>query len=200
MISALEALWQRLQAEVPDLPPILPTISPTQSRWDHGPERWGTDDKGSITGLVVTADVLQAGPEAVVAHMLHEAAHVLNWQRGAKDTTARGAYHNQTFLAAAEEVGLTWPAGAGRSRTRGYDTSVLSDAALRRHAKDVEHLASVIDLVLPHMELPTQSRSKPDRLTYRCECKPARTFRISMTVASKGSINCGVCGKEFKEG
>ena len=36
----------------------------------------------------------------------HEAGHSVAWQRGIKDTSRQGRYHNHRFLTVAEELGL----------------------------------------------------------------------------------------------
>ncbi|WDM16728.1 hypothetical protein J3S85_37825 [Streptomyces lavenduligriseus] len=202
MLTALGSLWERLRDEVSDLPPIRPSISPTTRKQGHGPQRWTRGDDGVVTGLVVTADVMREGPEAVLEHVLHEAAHVLNWVRDRADTTMRGAYHNQTFLSAAEEVGLAWPEGATRVQGKGYVNPVLSNEARRRHQKDLAALDDAIAAVLPHLVLPASGSHvdrTPARLTLKCQCEPPRTFRISRTVAAAGPIICGVCKKPFTE-
>jgi hypothetical protein len=199
LLAALQALWERIRADAPELPPIRPTVSPTRRRYDHGPERWQEED-GTLGGFVVTADILQAGAGATLEYVLHEAAHVLNWRRGVQDTTTRGAYHTQAFLTAAEEVGLVWPEGAERSATRGFIDVELSDAARKRYARSLQELDVVIPLVLPHLELPKQTSSRtPDRLTLVCQCTPPRKLRVSRTVAAQGAITCGVCGQPFAE-
>lgn len=197
LLEALDALWERLRADVPELPPIRPTVSPTSRMYDHGPERWGLDGD-VVTGLVVNADVLAAGAETFVVTVLHDAAHILNWRRDVKDLTVRGSYHNQSFLTTAEEVGLEWEEGAARSANRGFDSFVLSDEARRRHEPDLKALERAIPLTLPHLTLPA-TKSRVDRLTLRCKCTPSRSFRISQTVAALGPIVCGVCGKPFTE-
>ncbi|MFF9525372.1 hypothetical protein ACF1DV_25835 [Streptomyces achromogenes] len=202
MLTALESLWERLRDEVSELPPIRPTISPTTRKQGHGPQRWTKDDDGVVTGLVVTADVMREGPEAVLEHVLHEAAHLLNWTRGVSDTTMRGAYHNQTFLTAAEEVGLEWPEGATRVQGKGYVNPVLSTETRRRYRRDLVALDAAIEAVLPHMVLPASGshvERTPARLTLKCQCEPPRTFRISRTVAAAGPIICGVCTRPFIE-
>lgn len=125
---------------------------------------------------------------------------MLNWARDVKDTTMRGVYHNQEFLAAAEDLGLKWPDDQERIKGKGYSQPVLSDAARKRHAADLKALEEIIPAVLPHLELPvTPKSSRTDRLTLRCNCTPARTFRISRTVAAQGAIVCGVCKRPFTE-
>jgi hypothetical protein len=143
---------------------------------------------------------MRAGPDAVLEHVLHEAAHVLNWTRDVSDTAIRGAYHNQSFLAAAEEVGLEWPNHAERVAGKGFVNPVVSDGARARHRDDVAALGQLIPELLPHMQLPeVKSRRTPDRLTLCCQCTPPRKLRVSRTVAAQGPITCGVCGSEFVE-
>ncbi|MFE0326319.1 hypothetical protein ACFW08_05820 [Streptomyces sp. NPDC058960] len=199
LLEALGALWDRLRADVPELPPIRPTVSPTTRRTDHSP-RWTRDADGFVTGLVVSVDVIQEGAEAVLEMVLHDAAHLLNWRRDVKDVTMRGVYHNQSFITAAEEVGLTWPEDAERISGRGYVNPVVSTAALKRYAPAVRKLEEAIPIVLPHLELPDTPKTSrtPDRLTLQCQCDPPRKVRISRTVAAQGPITCGVCGKDFK--
>ncbi|MFD9442146.1 hypothetical protein [Streptomyces sp. NPDC060001] len=198
LLQALNALWERLREGVPDLPPVRPAVSPTPLRLDHGPERWKLEEDGAVSGFVVSADVLQAGAERTVELTLHEAAHILCWRRGIKDTTMRGVYHNQNFLAAAEEVCLVWPADAERVQGRGYRDPVLSDEGRERFAADIAALAEVIPGALPHLEVPPPVTStRVDRLTLQCKCDPPRRFRISQTVAAKGPIICGVCNERF---
>jgi hypothetical protein len=141
---------------------------------------------------------MQDGAEAVLEQILHDAAHILNWKRGVRDTTARGAYHNAEFLAAAEEVGLVWADEAERG-ARGFDKPTLSDAARKRHLEDLEALGDAIPQILPRLERRTSKEARVPRLTYACQCEPARTFRISRTVGAQGPIICGVCGKPFTE-
>ncbi|MFD5161034.1 hypothetical protein ACFWMJ_23645 [Streptomyces hawaiiensis] len=148
----------------------------------------------------MNVDVLREGAEAVLELIIHDAAHMLNWKRGIKDTTMRGVYHNAEFLAAAEDLGLQWPEGMERIKGKGYSHPVLSDAARERHAADLETLEEIIPVVLPHLAVPSTTRAdRTDRLTLRCKCDPRRTFRISRTIAAQGPISCGVCKELFTE-
>ncbi|WP_406161004.1 hypothetical protein [Streptomyces canus] len=200
ILQALIDLWERLRAEVPDLPPIQPAIPPATRTSNHGPERWGMDADGTVTGLVVDAETLSRGPEAVLETVLHEAAHILNWRRDVNDVTSRGAYHTQAFLVTAEEVGLEREEGASRSATRGFESVALTDVARRRHTEDLKTLAEIVPPALAHMPVPTPPRDRHvSRLTLRCSCDPPRTFRISRTWAAAGPITCGVCGEPFTE-
>jgi hypothetical protein len=173
---------------------VVPTSPPSK----HGPERWAWDED-AVTGLVVSADELRNGPDAVLETVLHEAAHVLCWVRGVQDTSRRGTYHNATFLKAAEETGLRWPAGQqSATSSRGYGAPELTDASRDRYAPELEALAGAIPQALPHLTVPAASRVRtPDRLTLQCQCDDPRKLRVSKTVAARGPIICGVCGKAF---
>jgi hypothetical protein len=110
----------------------------------------------------------------------------------------RGGYHNAQYLAAAEEVGLTWPDDKPRQSSRGYAAVELTDAARARYAGDLSALAEAIPQVLPHLQVPEAPKSRqPDRLTLRCKCDKPRNIRVSQTVAALGPITCGVCGASF---
>jgi hypothetical protein len=173
---------------------VVPTPSPSK----HGPERW-TREGEVVTGLVVSADTLRDGPDAVLEAVLHEAAHVLCWVRNVQDTSRRGTYHNASYLAAAVEVGLEWPADRQPAASgRGYGSPELTDDSRTRYATDLKTLAAAIPQVLPHLVLPESTRTRtPDRLTLQCKCVEPRKIRVSQTVAAKGAITCGVCGKDF---
>jgi len=196
LLLALQRLWERLRRDVPDLPPVIPAVSSNRRRTDHSASRWSRDEEGAVTGLVVTADVLQEGPEAVLEMVLHDAAHILNWVRNVPDTATRGVYHNGAFLVAAEEVGLEWTDSSDRVPGKGYANPTISAAALERHREDVAALSAAIDVTLPHLEVPTTT-SRTNRLTLRCNCDPPRTFRISRTIAAQGPIVCGICNSPF---
>lgn len=199
LLQALDALWDRLRASVPELPVARIVVSPTKSRASHGPEMWNWESEGIVSGLVVSADVLADGPEATLDAVLHAGAHVLCWVRGDQDTTMRGTYHNQTFLSAAQEVGLEWREDKPRVQGRGYSTPELSDCARSRYAEDLSALADAIPLTLPHLSVHTPERSTQyDRIGMECKCDPPRKFRIAGTVAAKGPITCGVCEEEFR--
>ncbi|MFF3312476.1 hypothetical protein [Streptomyces sp. NPDC002952] len=198
LLQALDALWQRIRVDHPELPNAQISVSPNPPRGDHGPERWRWVDDETITGIVISAETLSAGPESVVECMRHEATHILCWRRDIKDTTMHGGYHNQNFLAVAEELGLVWPDGRERETSRGYSNAELSAETLSAHLQDVEALAEAIPVALPRLTAPASSARRVSRLTMTCGCKPARKMMMSRTIAELGPVDCRICGEEFK--
>ncbi|GAA3018470.1 hypothetical protein Sfulv_55380 [Streptomyces fulvorobeus] len=197
LLEALTTLWAQVRSHVADLPTARIAISPTPPTTNHDPTRWAWEGE-VVTGLVVSAETLQAGPDAVLEVILHEAAHVLCWARGVQDTASHGAYHNGRFLAAAEEVGLSWPADQPRTG-RGYATPSPTEKTLDRYRSSLAELEDAIPLVLPHLTIPdaTARRRPASRLTLRCGCNEPRKMQMSPTVAAKAPVVCGACKKPF---
>lgn len=198
LAQTLITAWDRIRTHVDDLPPVQPVIATMPPTIDHGPDRWRWDGD-TVAGLTISVDTLRQGPDAVLTALLHEAAHVLCWARGIKDTTQRGSYHNRAFLIAAEEVGLAWPDGRPRAPL-GYPDPGVSKEAARRHEDDCKALAVVLPDVLPHLSpaettRPTRADS---RVSAECGCDTPRRIRVARTVLAQGPIICGICGTPFK--
>lgn len=202
LLSALHDLWTHIRDVHPHLPPAHVTVTTSPPSTNHGPDRWTTDDDGTVSGLVISTTALQEGERAALETMLHEAAHLTCWSRGVRDTASRGYYHNAAFAAAADDMGLEWPEDTPVGRTsggRGYASPRLSRQAAERYAANLEALARVIPEALPHLVGPvTRPESSRKRLGLQCagECK--RKIWVAPTVASAGPILCGLCGTEFK--
>lgn len=198
LTAALEQLWDTLRGDIPELPTARIAVSPAPPSSNHGPERWAVVD-GVLTGLVINAQTLSDGAEATLTGVLHEAAHVLCWIRGVKDTTMRGGYHNARYMFAAGEVGLYWPEDKARDTVRGFASPELTDASRAKYAAHLRALRPAIDQTIPYLTVPEQPRStRPDRLTVECQCSPPRKLRISQTVLAQGPVVCGVCGQHFQ--
>ncbi|MFB7919239.1 hypothetical protein [Streptomyces sp. NPDC056061] len=172
---------------------IVTGPQPTQ----HGQERWTEDDSGLVSGLVISTATLASGAEATLLTLYHEAAHVLAWRRGLEDTSRRATYHNRTYLALAQEIGLDQPAGTSASRVRGFEPALTTDVQ-RLTADALESLQHTIDVELPAISPPASAtKSSPDRQMLECACETPRKIRVSPRVAAKGPIICGVCGEHF---
>lgn len=200
LLQALDVLWSRLRVQVPDLPSARISVAPMPPSANHGPERWQKDPDGTVSGLVVDAETLRRGPDAVLEAVLHHAAHMLAWTRGISDTTMRGGYHNAAYLTAAEEVGFEWTDDCVRTPSQGYASPSLTDDTRAAYADEIAAVGEAIPQVLPHLVAPPPPRRPtPDRLNLQCKCTPPRKLRMSKTVAALGPITCGVCGKDFEE-
>lgn len=175
LLQALDALWAHLRSETPELPSVRFIVSPGTSTNNHGPERWRREGDDLVSGIVITSDRLDDGPDSVLEYVLHEAAHLLNWVRQVEDTTMRGAYHNAKFVDTAKELGLEWPDGQERDKARGYAALSLLPETHQRHAEYLAGLKLAIPQVLPHLTVPTPTApgaKRPDRANLECGCQP----------------------------
>ena len=96
------------------------------------------DAKASLGEVLITHDGLTDQAAQVLATILHEAAHSVAWQRGIKDTSRQGRYHNHCFQTVAEELGLQvqrdsafgWTQTDLRASTAAAYSGVLRDLEL----------------------------------------------------------------------
>ncbi|MCQ6554782.1 hypothetical protein NPS70_16475 [Streptomyces sp. C10-9-1] len=197
LLQSLYDLWGHLRHTLPELPParIIVASSPAG---DHSAARWRREEDGAVSSIIVDTETLRRGDEAVLTSLLHDAAHILCWQRGDKDTsTTGGAYHNATYLAAAEEVGLEWPPDRTRG-PRGYADPQPSAVTIERFAESLKTLSGVIPEALPHLDVPSSTRPKrTPRLALTCDCDTPRKIWTARTTEAAGPIVCGVCMHPF---
>ena len=218
ILSILEELWGDVRLRFAELPPVTITLGPSSTAKEHSrlvfghfaPERW-THGQELRHEVFIAGEGLQHGPEELVDTILHEAAHALALARSVQDTSRQGRYHNKHYKVIAEELGLsvTQIPGWGWSETK------LSDPTRAQYSSVIEELAAVMSGYRKHesaVRSPTPPASgaedeagegeaeqvKPgSRLLMKCACEPARSFRISPSIAELGEIICAVCRSFF---
>lgn len=241
IIAALETAWASVQERVSDLPDVVfitgTGLDARGAKWghyrghgwavrsscpegcDHSHEGeslvrfHGTDRKPEV---FIAGERLASGADLTLQTLLHEGAHALNAARGEKGTSKEGRYHNRTFLAAAEEMGLTFEGSP--DATIGYSAVVLTDAARETYAETIaaldEAIAVYLDtfaglslqggqeggdgakgLAAPGAAPKGKSRNNPKAV---CGCEEPRILRASKKVLEEGPILCGLCREEFQ--
>lgn len=241
IVAALEAAWAAIQKTTPDLPDVVfitgTGLMGRGAKWGHyRPHGWATraetgdhdhadDDAlvrfhadGRRPEVFIAGERLASGADLTLQTLLHEAAHALNAARGEKGTSKEGRYHNRTFVAAAEELGLAWPENAQADATIGFSAVVLTDAARERFAEVIANLDAAIHVFLDTFAgmrldkgaqggdglakgaLPggapakPKSRNNPRAL---CACETPRLIRASRKVLEEAPIVCGLCNEPF---
>ena len=115
VIGKLEELFSKFNAKFFNGELTTPVIaaSPDNTRgafgWCTGWKAW-KDADGKNDGyyeINMCAEHLSRPFELVCETLLHEMVHLANLQRGIKDTSRGGTYHNKDFKNAAETIGLT---------------------------------------------------------------------------------------------
>lgn len=105
------------------------------------------DEKSKINELNLTAETLHREPTHVLGTLLHEMAHLKNFQEGIKDCNA-AQYHNKAFKISAEYFGLV----VEKMKNKGYAITKLSDSSL-----------TAIELLKPKIEVYCIVRNPPKK-------------------------------------
>jgi hypothetical protein len=152
---------------------------------------------GVVHGLTLSRETLARGAEETLTRLIHEAAHVLAWTRGVKDTTPRKPYHGDAFRAIATELGLEWPAERERDTAFGYTDMRLSNATRQTFADHIKALDAVIPAALPDLQ-PVRARPKREaRPSLVCQCSPPRRVWAAQSTFDQGPVICGICNQPF---
>lgn len=158
-------------------------------------------------------------PVAVLAVLLHEAAHAVAAARGIKDTSRGGRYHNERFKAIAEELGLT----VRKDGAHGWRNTSIAPVGLEAFGFALAQLQGVaVGFRLPERAVrPTKGddgaigvaepvdeddgdgdgdegdapAKRRGRLTLICACR--RRIAVAPRVYELGPIVCGVCRAPF---
>lgn len=98
----------------------------------------------------------------VAGTLLHEMVHLYNYQRGVKDTSRQGWYHNEAYRKAAESVGLI----VEKTEKYGWSTTRLNDE-LKTWAEENFTKFSLSRRVLNKKQKKT---TKSHSIKYVCPC------------------------------
>ena len=111
---------------------------------------------------MISGEGLRRTPQEVLGTLLHEAAHALAFERGVKDTSRQGRYHNKQFKTLAEELGLT----VTHDDRLGWSVTTVTDPTARGYAAHLDTLAAAM-ILWRHGETTTSpddpAQHQPDR-------------------------------------
>jgi hypothetical protein len=212
LVAACEAAWRAIQRHHPDVPhPVIVLGSGVErgrlvklGHWWAA--RWIAD--GEPRGEVLLAgEALHLPAPQVFEVLLHEAAHGLNAARGIKDASRGGRYHNRSFKATAEEVGLT----INSLPPYGWGKTELGPDATQRYADEIEAIATAARIA---RKLTSRTPTAGDGTPGRDEgagttedrgrdpagpamCGCGRRMRMAPSVLARGPVVCGLCGEAF---
>lgn len=112
IVALLEDCYNVLTITTPDLPKVFfkldHGLTLTGQVWGHfAPNAWTADGEARHE-IMIASECLAAGAEQVLQTLIHEAVHALAEERGVKETSRQGRYHNKRFRSLAEELGMTY--------------------------------------------------------------------------------------------
>jgi hypothetical protein len=90
--------------------------------------------------VFITWDGLALPPSELLATVLHEAAHSIASERGIRNTSRQGRYHNQRFKAIAEELGLK----VSPDPPFGWSRTTLTARAAATYSQSLQSLAPAL--------------------------------------------------------
>lgn len=216
LISALSALWRRIQERHPDVPDVvlLPAPGPRHVLGHFAPFRWEAKGTGGkvMHEVVVVAEHLARRADEIAETVLHEAVHAMNCARGIKDCSPTSQYHNRHFAVAADELGLEcmkvanygWAYTALRP-----ETAAAYEVEIRRLAEVLVHRRSAFAVTTPPRaddndddatpdDSPNGDDSKPKGRLLKATCKCGFIIRASKLVLDTIEITCSRCEKNFR--
>lgn len=197
LVAALEAAWSEIRTRHADVPEVVVTIGSGSEarglRLGHfAADRWMRGDE-AMHELFVGGEGLARGGAAVLATLIHEAAHGAAQTRGIQDTSRQGRYHNAKFKQIAEEFGLH----IEHDKSIGWSTTHLPDETGTSYAREI---AALDRAITAHRRAEVTAAdggrtSNNNGKAAVCDC--GRKIRASLAVIDAGPILCGICGGEF---
>lgn len=110
LLIVLQSLYSRLNVHCfnGELPTSIITTEPGAKKhaygWTYSRQMWNTAS-GSKYSIVIASEYLDQ-TENVTITLIHEMCHIYAMEKGIKDTSRNGYYHNDKFKEIAEAAGL----------------------------------------------------------------------------------------------
>lgn len=197
---ALVRLWHAIQVHHVEVPDVEFAIGAgdrgrglvdyghyTSGKWVRRDETGGEHHIGEVT---IAAEILDKGPDALLATVLHVSAHALAEVRGIGDTSRQGRYHNALFRDLASEVGLD----VKQHGSYGWCRTTAPADTVHRYQPQHDALAAALTA---HTWIPDTPAQASRWLVSRCKCTPPRPMRMSRTTFEAGDVICGTCKATF---
>ena len=200
LVAALEDAWVTIRQHHAEIPEVVVLVG---TGTDHGgalrklghfaARRWRLADGGERSEILVAGEGLDRSPDAVLATLLHEAAHSLAFARGIRDTSQGGRYHNRRFAAVATELGLQ----ATLLRPYGLASTAMLPATEARYSAVLGELTDAP--VLWRASEPPRTRASTGRAgpAVPCRCACPRAIRLPRPVLQGAPVVCSGCGAPF---
>lgn len=209
LIQALADVWKSIRDRHPAVPGVVLLAAPAQRGGlnvlgHFAPLRWRARKKEGehIHEVVVVAEHLDRSAEEIVATLIHEAAHAMNFHAGIFDCSA-SQYHNKRFKEAAQELGLI----VEKTFHYGFAYTALSASSAVLYRSEIQDL----EKALVHRRRPVSSRPDPSddneddnprpgsrSRKATCVCSPPFIIRVSLKTLRDTTIRCESCGEPFR--
>lgn len=187
VITALQALWQRVRRENESIPPVLIELTPGRSSSCTSVDF--TDEPPVVAVNLMPGGEKITGP-ALLEWMLHQASHAV----APPATATEGRFHPEAFRVAASSLGLDVTRRSTGST--GWSETGLARGTLTRYRPELDRAERAIVGWTPTYQAKTD-RSSRNGISVQCQCSPPRKIRVSERTFDLGPVLCGICCQPF---
>jgi hypothetical protein len=197
ILKVLEDIWLEIRRWHPEIPPAVIIIaSGTEGKQarlgHHAPGRWNVAGQ-QYAEVMISGEGLRRTPGEVLGTLLHEAAHALAHERGIKDTSRQGRYHNKHFKTHAEQLGLT----VEHDDRFGWSAAKITSATEFAYARQLRDLAQAMTLWRHGETTPgPTARRNTNLIAAICPC--GRSIRVAASTLAEAPITCQACDQDFQ--
>ena len=143
------------------------------------------DASAVMSEVLITVDGVAGSAAEIFATLLHEAVHAVAFERGIKDTSRQGRYHNARFRAVAEELGLE----TGRDSPFGCSSTALPPGTTALYRETLRALTEALGDHRDHSTARRDARTRRCEVTLVCDCghrvRPARRQTIREAICTR---------------
>ena len=184
LLKVLEDIWLEIRRWHPEIPPAVIIIASgtggKQARLGHNaPGRWNVADQ-QYAEIMISGEGLRRTPNEVLGTLLHEAAHALAHERGIKDTSRQGRYHNKHFKNCAEQLGLT----VEYDDRSGWSAAKITSATEFAYARQLRDLAEAMT-IWRHGETITGPTARRNTNLIAAICPCGRSIRVAASTLAE---------------
>lgn len=197
LVAVCEEAWSSIQGYNPEVPDVVVVVGSggrqAQTLYGHFAKNTWELNGEELHEVLIVAEQLHRGAEAVFNTLLHEAVHGLACVRGIKDVS--GKRHNKKFAVLCEEMGLEPPEKP--SGRLGYSDAKLGDIALKLYQSTIDD----IDAQLKFVRKLKLVEKETKKTTWIAECDCERKLRLPKKTINDPQdleIGCGICLEQFK--
>jgi len=197
ILKILEETWLEIRRRHPEIPlAVIIIASGTDGKQTrlghHAPGRWNVAGE-QRTEIMISGEGLRRTPSEVLATLLHEAAHALAHERGIKDTSRQGRYHNKYFKTYAEELGLHLQ----HDDRIGWSASTITSTTHSAYASQLDTLAHAMTM-WRHGETTTGPTTRRNTNLIAASCPCGRSIRVAASTLAEAPIICQACDGKFQ--
>ena len=197
ILKVLEDIWMEIRRWHAEIPPAVIIIASgtdgKQTRLGHhAPGRWNVAGQ-QYAEIMISGEGLRRSPKEVLGTLLHEAAHALAHERGIKDTSRQGRYHNKHFKTHAEQLGLI----VEHDDRFGWSAAKITNTTEFAYARQLRDLAEAMTL-WRHGETLTGPTARRNTNFIAAVCPCGRSIRVAASTLAEAPITCQACDQDFQ--